>query len=161
MMQLIKHLFSRFILTSFARSPSSHASLSLSGMRKPLMQFCLLAGLAMVAACGPSEPESDEPAVEISEQVADAASDMRTGATGSPASQEFEAFLEDVFQQELEASPLFKTQIGMIDDDLEAYGQWDDFSDQGAIDAHQRTQRYLVEMRENFSLPALDPPGSD
>ena len=86
MMQLIKHLFSRFIFASFARSPSSHASLSLSGMRKPLTQFCLLAGLAMVAACGPSEPESDEPAVEISEQVADAASDMRTGATGSPPS---------------------------------------------------------------------------
>lgn len=158
MMQLIKHLFSRFIFTSFARSPSSHASLSLSGMRKPLTQFCLLAGLAMVvAACGPSEPESDDPVVEISEQVADAASDMRTGATGSPASQEFETFLEDVFQQELEASPLFKTQIGMIDDDLEAYGQWDDFSDQGAIDAHQRTQRYLAEMRENFSLESLTP----
>ncbi len=158
MMQLIKHLFSRFTFTSFARLPSSRASLSLTGIRKPLAQFFLLAGLAMVlVACGPSEPESNAPAVEISEQVADAASDMRTGATGSPASQEFETFLEDVFQQELEASPLFKTQIGMIDDDLEAYGQWDDFSDQGAIDAHQRTQRYLAEMRENFSLEALTP----
>jgi uncharacterized protein (DUF885 family) len=158
MMQLIKRQFSQLIFSSFARSPSADAGPPLSGRRKPLTRFCLLAGLAMVlAACGPSEPESEEPAVEISEQVADAASDMRTGATGSAGSQEFETFLQDVFQQELEASPLFKTQIGMIDDDLEAYGQWDDFSDQGAIDAHQRTQRYLAEMRDNFSLESLTP----
>jgi uncharacterized protein (DUF885 family) len=94
-----------------------------------------------LAACSPAEQATQAAPATPHGQIATSALSLAD-------------WLETVFQEELEASPGFKTSLGMIDD-LQAYGRWDDFSDQGAIASHARSQRHLARMRENFSLDNL------
>ena len=69
-------------------------------------------------------------------------------------SQRLLAWLDQVFEQELEHHPETKTRLGMIDD-LEAYGRWNDYSDAAAIAENVREQEYLATLRHSFDFEAL------
>jgi uncharacterized protein (DUF885 family) len=64
------------------------------------------------------------------------------------------AWFLEVFQDELSYSPQAQTALGMISD-LDAYGRWDDPTDEAALRNFQRGQRRLAEMRERFDFDAL------
>jgi len=119
-----------------------------------MRKFLLLLALALIlASCRddttPSEP-TVEPPVPEPVQVSDPAAET----------ERLYGWLDDVFQEMLADSPQWQTSLGLIDD-LEAYGQWDDHSDQRAIEHNQRQQQWLAQMRENFSLDVLDDNGQN
>lgn len=64
------------------------------------------------------------------------------------------AWFQENFLAELAYSPQGQTSLGMIDD-LDAYGRWDDGSDDAARAAFERGQARLAEMRERFDYDAL------
>lgn len=72
--------------------------------------------------------------------------------------QRLNEWLDEVFRAELAYSPEAQTSIGMILDPA-SYGKWDDRSDEAAVARHTREQRYLADLRRNFSYDALDQTG--
>jgi uncharacterized protein (DUF885 family) len=122
-------------------------------MRTVLLPPTLFALALTATACTPTptptptrvpavEPPTHSPVVED----AAAATDRLT------------SWLDEVFQAELARSPQAQTHLGLIDD-LDAYGRWDDPSDDAVVARHARGQRYLGELRERFDPDALDEAG--
>ncbi|WP_300543109.1 DUF885 family protein [Maricaulis sp.] len=107
--------------------------------------------LALAAACTPS----DEATAPV-EQVENAAQPAPETATEQTETERLYAWFDEQFQIELSHSPTGKTYLGMIDD-LEAYGQWDDPSEQAFRDGLERGAARLRYMRENFDYDALTP----
>ena len=117
----------------------------------------LLAGasaLALAAACTPAD-ETETAATAAQAPVAENMAD-----TTSPAEQteteRLYAWFQEQFEAELPYNPIGKTYLGMIDD-LDAYGQWDDPSEQAYRDSLQRSAERQRYMRENFDYDALPP----
>jgi uncharacterized protein (DUF885 family) len=82
-----------------------------------------------------------------------------TAQPGSPGvnlteSERLNAWFQEAFQEELAHSPQGQTSLGMIED-LDAYGRWDDGSDDAARAAFERREARLAEMRERFDFDAL------
>jgi len=64
------------------------------------------------------------------------------------------AWFQEVFVDEVRRSPQAMTFLGMLDD-LDAYGSWDDPSDEQALADFERNQARAVEMQERFDREAL------
>ena len=109
--------------------------------------------LALLAACSPAD-EANTASVQQVENAAQPAAD--TAASEQTETERLYAWFDEQFQQELDRSPIGKTYLGMLDD-LEAYGQWDDVSEQSFMDGLARSAERLRYMRENFDFDALTP----
>jgi uncharacterized protein (DUF885 family) len=62
------------------------------------------------------------------------------------------AFFELTFNEAVERSPMFQTQLGIKED----YGQWDDLSDEFARLEHDILRRNLQYLRDSINYEALD-----
>lgn len=62
------------------------------------------------------------------------------------------AFFEEIFQRNLQRSPIFQAQLGMKG---EAYGKWDDFSDAEAIRQNEETKKDLERLHAEFDVSKL------
>lgn len=111
-------------------------------MRVPMSRFFLTLPLLFLVACADVPERSTAPAPQEVEALTE--------------SERLYEWLDEVFYTELEYSPMSKTQLGMIDSDLDAYGRWDDFSDAAAEAANEREQSYLQELRQAFDTGELD-----
>jgi uncharacterized protein (DUF885 family) len=76
-----------------------------------------------------------------------------TGAEQSE-SERLYAWFQQVFDAEIARSPQAMTSLGMIDD-LEAYGRWDDNSDEAVVENFDRNQAYAAQMQDQFDYEAL------
>lgn len=107
-----------------------------------------VAALAIVTACAEELPSEATPTNEVNQ----------TTTTDSIQAEQNEserlyAWLDEVWDSELEFSPQSKAYLGIIDDD---YSEWGDFSEQAEIEAHARSQGYLDTLRNNFDFGALN-----
>ena len=107
--------------------------------------------LALLAACSPA----DEAAAPV-EQVENAAQPAAETASEQTETERLYAWFDEQFNAEMERSPISKTYLGMLDD-LEAYGEWDDPSEQAFMDSLARSAERLRYMREHFDFDALTP----
>ncbi|HYC72959.1 MAG TPA: DUF885 domain-containing protein [Opitutaceae bacterium] len=97
--------------------------------RRPSLAFALALVAAVNAAGGSFTPE------QIAAECARA-----------------NAFFEKAFDQGLERSPMFMTQLGMKRD----YDKWDDFSEQKALEDLRLAVEQLVELKRTVNVDALD-----
>jgi hypothetical protein len=74
----------------------------------------------------------------------------------STESERLYAWFQEVFEDELSYSPQAQTALGMISD-LDAYGRWDDPTDEAALRGFERGQRRLAEMRVRESAFVFSP----
>jgi uncharacterized protein (DUF885 family) len=111
--------------------------------------------LVLAAACTPAADDTAniEPVENAASAAADATQETSSEQTES---ERLYAWFDEQFQAEIERSPIGKTYLGMLDD-LEAYGQWDDSSEQAFRDGLARSAERLRYMRENFDFDALTP----
>ena len=85
------------------------------------------------------------------------ATEAETPAAGEQTETErLYAWMDEVFQTELQYSPESKTQLGIIDED---YDDWGPRGDEAAAAEHARRQEYRAELIENFDREALDEAG--
>lgn len=110
----------------------------------------LLGGAAVIAlltACGQAQAPQDTTA---------AATEAQQIASPAEETERLYAWMGEVFQTELNRSPEFKTQLGIIDED---YDDWGPRGDEAAAEDHAREQGYLAHLRGNFDPEALDEAG--
>jgi uncharacterized protein (DUF885 family) len=111
--------------------------------------------LVLAAACTPAADDTAN--IEPVENAASAAADATPETSAEQTeSERLYAWFDEQFQAEIELSPVSKTYLGMLDD-LDAYGQWDDASEQAFRDSLARSAERLRYMRENFDFDALTP----
>jgi len=99
--------------------------------------------LALVAACSPANDRnasSTETASPESEQVSE--------------TERLNAWFQSEFEAEMALSPVSQTYLGMIDD-LDAYGSWDDPSEDAFRANLNREAARIRYMNENFDFNAL------
>lgn len=85
------------------------------------------------------------------------ATEAETPAAGEQTETErLYAWMDEVFQTELQYSPESKTQLGIIDED---YDDWGPRGDEAAAAEHARRQEYRAELIENFDRDLLDEAG--
>lgn len=98
--------------------------------------------MLLAVACSETTTSPSSSVASVTESVAE-----------RPA-QNLNDWLDDIFVQELAYSPEMQTSLGMIEDP-DAYGRWSDLSDEAAVAANERTQRYLDMLYENYQLSQL------
>ena len=99
--------------------------------------------LALVAACSPANDpaaSSTQTAAAESEQISE--------------TERLNAWFQSEFEAELALSPVSQTYLGMIDD-LDAYGSWDDPSEEAFRANLSREAARIRYMNENFDFNAL------
>jgi len=111
--------------------------------------------LALMAACSPSGEAPEDTAAPAGTAATETAPAAETQASEQTETERLFAWFDEQFQEELERSPLFKTYLGMIDQDLEAYGEWGDVSEERYREDLQRAAERMRYMRENFDYDAL------
>ena len=101
----------------------------------------------LMAACSPpSNPAGN---------TDPAPAETSAAATEQTESERLYAWFAELFEADLARSPQQQTGLGRIDD-LTAYGQWDDVSDEAAEATQQRRIERLATMRERYDYDALD-----
>jgi uncharacterized protein (DUF885 family) len=121
-----------------------------------------VAALALTAACTESAEEETAaapaaaPAPAVSEAAADCA--IAPAEAEQTERERLYAWFDAEFQRELAYSPIFQTILGQIDD-LEAYGSWDDVSEEAFRAGLAREQARIACMQANFDFDALDQQG--
>lgn len=117
----------------------------------------LLAGasaLALLTACSPQQASDTTPAA-ATETVAET---TQTAASEQTETERLYAWFQQEFEAELALSPQGQTYLGMIDD-IDAYGRWNDVSEEAFRDGLQREADRVRYMNENFDFNALTPGG--
>lgn len=109
---------------------------------------------ALLAACSPT-PSGDTDVPPEPTATTSGANTSDTAASEQTEGERLYAWYSELFEADLARSPQQQTGLGRIDD-LDAYGQWDDVSDEAAAAAQQRRIDRLAHMRENFDFDALD-----
>ena len=102
--------------------------------------------LILLAACSPQTGENT---------AAPAATEVEAAVTQTE-TERLNAWFDEQFEAELAFHPLYKTFLGMIDD-IEAYGQWEDPSDEAFLASLAREQAGRDYMHANFDFDALTP----
>ncbi|MEA1942565.1 MAG: DUF885 domain-containing protein [Pseudomonadota bacterium] len=115
--------------------------------------------LALMAACSPSGETPEDTATPAGTAATETAPATETQASEQTETERLFAWFDEQFQEDLDRSPLFKTYLGMIDQDLEAYGQWNDVSEDRYREDLQRAAERMRYMRENFDYDALSHEG--
>lgn len=106
--------------------------------------------LALLAACTPAEETTTQNTTPAESAAVETASAEQTE------SERLNAWFQEQFEAEMAFSPTTKTFLGMIDD-LEAYGQWDDPSEEAFRATLEREAERMRYMNENFDFDALTP----
>lgn len=106
--------------------------------------------LALLTACSP-EQAGDTTNTAATET---ASAPAETAASEQTETERLYAWFQQEFESELALSPQGQTFLGMIDD-LDAYGRWDDVSEQAFRDGLQREADRIRHMNENFDFDAL------
>ena len=116
---------------------------------------------ALLAACQPAEEaetpdaaavENEAPATQSADGSGEAAAE--TAGAEETETDRLYAWFQEQFVEELAYSPVSQTYLGMIDD-LDAYGRWDDVSEDAVRAGLEREQTRLAYMRDNFDYDAL------
>ena len=108
--------------------------------------------LALATACSQPQDVATAPDTGAPASVETSAN---TASAEQSESERLYAWFETLFEADLARSPLQQTAMGRIDD-LDAYGRWDDVSDEALEAAQQRRIERLAHLRENFDYDALD-----
>lgn len=111
-----------------------------------------VSALSLITACTPANDQAGQ---------APAASESTTSAGETAAAEQTEterlyAFFQEAFEEEMALSPLTQTYLGMVED-LDAYGQWDDASEENFRAGLQREADRIRRMNEEFDYNALTP----
>lgn len=121
---------------------------------KPFRSVLLAASaLAVLAACSQSveTTEADRPPAS----AAAATETVPAPAAETTESERLLAWFAELWDADLARSPQTQTAMG-ITDDLDAYGRWDDVSDEAAAAAQERRLERLAYLRDNFDFDTLD-----
>ena len=111
--------------------------------------------LALLAACTPADDAAQPPAASETTAADQAASQTASEQTET---ERLYAWFDEQFAVEIEFHPTYKTYLGMIGD-LDAYGRWEDPSEEAFQAGIQREQDALAYMHDNFDFDALTPAG--
>jgi len=98
--------------------------------------------LALIAACSPTSDQNI------------ATPDAATEVAQISETERLNAWFQSEFEAELALSPISQTYLGMIDD-LEAYGSWDDPSEEAFRESLNREAARIRYMNDNFDFNAL------
>ena len=112
--------------------------------------------LALMAACSPADEAANDATAPAETAQTDTAPAADTQATEQTETERLYAWFDERFAEELEHYPTYKTYLGMIDD-LDAYGRWNDPSEEAFRASVQREQDALDYMHANFDFDALTP----
>ena len=114
----------------------------------------LLAGASLfaLAACGGGDTAESPTATPYPiEQTAPAEGQ---NADEVSESQRLATFFEELFQRDVDNSPMFQAQLGIKTED---YGKWDDFSAAEAERQIEQVRQDLDTLRSDFDFEKLDP----
>jgi uncharacterized protein (DUF885 family) len=107
--------------------------------------FAGVSAIALLTACSPS---TDQAATETAAETTEVAAIEQTETD------RLNAWFQSEFEAEVALSPVTQTFLGTIDD-LEAYGSWDDNSEQAFRDGLNREAARIRYMNENFDFDSL------
>ncbi|MFT6662919.1 MAG: hypothetical protein ACJA0K_002934 [Maricaulis maris] len=110
--------------------------------------------LVLAGACTPAD-ETETAATTANPPVAETTSEP-SAASEQTETERLYAWFQQEFETEMAYSPIGQTYLGMIDD-LDAYGRWDDPSEQAYRDGLERAAARQRYMHENFDYDALTP----
>ena len=120
-----------------------------------VLPAALLAALLTLAACEQAAEPMETNAAAASEDVPVGGAENSAGDNEALTEDErLAAFFDELFQRDLAQSPQFQAQLGIKTED---YGEWDDYSDEFAIQLNEQTQRDLERLRSEFDYDALSP----
>jgi uncharacterized protein (DUF885 family) len=105
--------------------------------------------LILTAACSPAD---DSTAMSAGESRA--ASEQAPATAEQSETERLYAWFQEQFQTEIALSPTAQTYLGMIDD-MDAYGRWDDPSEEAFRESLARSAARLRHLRENVDYDAL------
>jgi uncharacterized protein (DUF885 family) len=110
--------------------------------------FTSAAAVALLTGAGVAhEPHAPAFAVGAAVQAAETSAEQTE-------SERLYARFQQVFEAEIARSPQAMTSLGMISD-LDAYGRWNDISDEAIVEDFERMQGHARDMEENFDYDAL------
>lgn len=114
---------------------------------------------ALLAACGNPESEDAntavEPATSAETTMTEADNPTEVSAEDREAETErLNAFFQEVFEREIALSPQAQTFLGMVDDN-DAYGRWDDVSDDAFEASMDRARGDLERLHNDFDYDLL------
>lgn len=113
--------------------------------------------LALLTACTPASDVSDAPANDTTAAAAtetSAPAPAEAAASEQTETERLYAWWQQEFESELALSPIGQTYLGMIED-LDAYGRWDEVSEQSFREGLQREADRIRYLNENFDFDAL------
>lgn len=108
---------------------------------KPVKLFCLLIPALFLSACERNSETSKTEVVVPVEAVSPVQEDERLAA-----------FFDEIFERDLDASPMFQAYQGRKTED---YGRWDDFSDEYAQAQNEQAAADLERLRTEFDYELL------
>lgn len=111
-----------------------------------------VSAVSLITACTPASDETAQ-APTTSENTS---STNETAAAEQTETERLYAFFQESFEEEMALSPLTQTYLGMVED-LDAYGQWDDASEENFRAGLQREADRIRRMNEEFDYNALTP----
>ena len=111
--------------------------------------------LAFAAACSPSGEEATTPRAADTQAATEAAGTPAQDAAAQQSETErLYAWFQEQFEIELAESPIGQTYLGMIED-MDAYGRWDDPSEEAFREGLARSAARLRHLREEVDYDAL------
>lgn len=111
-----------------------------------------VSALSLITACTPANDQAGQaPAASESTPAGG-----ETAAAEQTETERLYAFFQEAFEEEMALSPLTQTYLGMVED-LDAYGQWDDASEENFRAGLQREADRIRRMNEEFDYNALTP----
>ncbi len=105
---------------------------------------------ALLTACNAPSEQAAAPADNTTKGVQHTENNVNTEQTET---EKLNAWFQVKFQENLARSPMFKTYLGIKDED---YGKWDDASPERALEDHQIALATVAEMHETFDYDKLD-----
>lgn len=112
--------------------------------KRNLALLSTVGALALLAACGESQPSSTASETATAENAAT--------ETAQSESDRLNEWFEENFEAQVTRSPQFQTFLGRKTN----YAMWDDVSDAHAVEDHELQMAALAEMRSTFDFDALD-----
>ena len=113
-----------------------------------------VSAITLMTACTPASDDTGQVPTPAENGVENAENAPQTTADDQTETDRLYAFFQEAFDDELARSPLSQTYYGMTDD-LEAYGQWDDVSEESYRASLQREADRMRRMNEEFDYEAL------
>jgi len=113
-----------------------------------------VSAITLATACTPASDDAGQVPAPADNSAENAESTTQSASDEQTETDRLYAFFQDAFEDEIARSPLGQTYLGMTDD-MEAYGQWDDVSEENYRAGLQREADRIRRMNEEFDYEAL------